>query len=63
MGSETAAGFEEPLLGGAIVQAGEVGLHVVGADCHTLLGADGHDPGQGPAGVLQGLPEQRLGEV
>lgn len=32
MGSETAAGLEQPLLGGAIVQAGEMGLHVVGAD-------------------------------
>jgi hypothetical protein len=40
------------LLGGAVVQAGDVVLHLIGGDRQTLLRADLHDAAKGTTGIL-----------
>ena len=49
---ETPAGLDQPLLGGAIVEAGDMGLHLFGIDGKPLGITDLHDPAQGTTGVL-----------
>jgi hypothetical protein len=56
--SESAPGLDQPLLGGAVIEAGQMGLHLLRADRQALLLAEGDDPAQGAAGVLKGLAEQ-----
>ena len=41
--SQAAAGLEQPLLAGGIVQGGQVGPHLVAAHGHPQLLAEGHD--------------------
>jgi hypothetical protein len=50
--SEPAPGLEEPLLGGAVLQAGDMALHLLRGDDQTLFRADLHDPLKGTTGVL-----------
>lgn len=50
--SEPAPGLEEPLLGSAVVQAGDVVLHLLGGDDKTLFRTDLHDPAKGTDGIL-----------
>ena len=50
--SEPSPGLEEPLLGGAVLEAGDVVLHLLGADNQSLFRADLHDPAKGTAGIL-----------
>ena len=61
--SETAPRFDQPLLGGWVIKAGDVLPHLLHGDGQPLLLADRHDPGHGPGRILEGLPEQRLGEL
>ena len=45
--SEAAAGLHQPLLAGAVIEAGHVGPHLLAAHRQAELGADRHDPLQG----------------
>jgi hypothetical protein len=49
---EAAAGLDQPLLGGAIVEAGDMGFHLFGIDGKPLGSSDLHDPTQGSTGIL-----------
>jgi hypothetical protein len=63
VGSEAAAGLDQPLFGGAVVKAGDMGLHLLLAHRQALGLAESHDAAEGSARILQGLTEQGLGEL
>ena len=50
--SQAAAGLEQPLLAGAIVERGDVGFHLLDADRQVHALSDGHDPLEGPTRIL-----------
>ena len=52
VGSEAAPGLEEPLLGSAVLQPGNVVAHLLRGDDESLFRADLHNPAQGTAGIL-----------
>jgi hypothetical protein len=56
--SEAAPGLDQPLLGGAVIEAGQMGLDLLRADGQARLFAKGDDSAEGSAGILQGLTEQ-----
>lgn len=60
--SEAAAGLEQPLLAGAIVEGRHVGLDLLAAHRQSQLPAQAHDAIEGTTGILEGLPEEGLGE-
>ena len=49
---EAASGLDQPLLGGSIFQAGDMGFYLFGIDREPLSSTDLHDPSQGPTGIL-----------
>ena len=62
MPSEAAAGLDQPLPGGVVVLAGEMVADLLHRDGQPLGGADLNDAPQRPGRILEGLPEQGLGE-
>ena len=46
--SEAAAGLEQPLLAGRILERGDVLLHLIAVDGEAEIAAESHDPIQGP---------------
>ena len=52
VGSEAAPGLEEPLLGGAVLQPGDVFAHLLRGDDQSLFRADLHNPAKGTARIL-----------
>ena len=61
--SEAAARLDQPLLGGRVIEAGDVRPHLLNADGQPLLLADRNDAGHGPGRILEGLPEEGLGQL
>jgi hypothetical protein len=61
--SQATASFEKPLLGGAVVQPGEMVAHLIAGDSQPPALAEFNDAVQRSSGILQSLAEQGLGEV
>ena len=56
--SDSAPGLDQPLLGGAVIEAGQVGLDLLRADRQARLLAKGDDSAEGSVRILKGLAEQ-----
>ncbi len=50
--SEATAGLQQPLLGGVVVQAGDVIPHFIQGDSEPLISTDLNDPAERTAGIL-----------
>jgi hypothetical protein len=61
--SETSTGLEQPLLGGVVLQTGDMLPHLLGGDSQPQRIADLHDATQGSRWILQSLAEKGLREV
>ena len=61
--SKASTGFEEPLLGGAVIQPSDVVAHLLAGDRKTPTLTNLNDATQGSRGVLQGLTKEGLSEV
>jgi hypothetical protein len=62
-GSEASAGLEQPLLGGAVLEPGDMLPHLISGDGQAETVADLHNATEGARWILQSLAEEGLGEV